>query len=90
MEVALHRNKIVRKNEGRSPTIQYVQTPGSATAPTVPRTTAALSGVDDEALPELDASDQPGAQSWKLEKQSAYLATVRAVNQPEDDAMREK
>ena len=84
MEAALHRNKVVRKNEGRSPKIKYSQAPSLEVHPAA-RTASALPGIDDEALPELDASDDGETPIWKLDSQTAYLATVRAVNDPYED-----
>ena len=91
MEVALHRNRVVRKNEGRRAKINYSEGHHRTLehAAAKPLTTSALSGIDDEPLPELGAADgADGAEeqnSWKLENQTAYLATVRAVNDPRED-----
>lgn len=91
MEIALHRNRVVRKNEGRSAKIQYSQTASHRVQenPSVQCSTSPLPGIDDEPLPELESSDV-AAQSWKLENQTTYLATVRAVNEPyEDEAQKQ-
>ena len=86
-EVALHRNKVVRKNEGRSPKIKYSQAPSLEMRPAA-RATTTMPGIDDAAVPELDVSDVGEAQSWKLESQTTYLETVTAANDPYQDERR--